>query len=197
MGGLRSAASMGSAAPRHRHSYRDYLALEQASNVRHEYLAGEIYAMAGGTPEHAALAAAVISFLHAALRDGPCRVFASDLRVRVVATGLATYPDVVVVCGQLERDSESDVTALNPTLLVEILSDGTEDYDRGEKFEHYRRIPSLKEYVMVSHRGPSVEVWRAGAGGWSRREARSGEKAVLESVGCDLDVDALYREALR
>ena len=106
---------------RHRHT------LEETSNVKHEYFGGEIYAMAGGTPEHAALAAACSAALLEQLRGGPCRVYSSDLRVRVLSTGLAAYPDVTVVCGATERDPESSSTVTNPRLVVEVLSDGTKE----------------------------------------------------------------------
>jgi len=132
---------MSTSAGLHRYTYADYLALEAASNVKHEFLAGEIYGMAGGTPEHAALGVAVSSALLAQLRGGPCRVYSSDLRVRVLATGLATYPDVTVVWGEAERDPESPTTIVNPRLVVEVLSDSTTDYDRGEKLQHYRQVP--------------------------------------------------------
>src|SRR5262249_35971657 len=145
---------MGQPARRPCYFYSEYLELEEASNTKHEFLDGEIYAMAGGSPDHASLAAAVTTALLNQLRDKPCRVFSSDLRVRVLATGLATYPDITVVCGTLERDPESEVTVVNPVVLVEVLSKRTETYDRGEKFDHYRHIPSLKEYVLVAHDKP-------------------------------------------
>ena len=110
-------------APAHRihYTYAEYLTLEASSNVKHEYLDGQIYAMAGGTPEHAALAAAVIGLLFPELRRGRCRAYDADLRVRVPSTGLATYPDVTVVCGPLERDAEDGQAVTNPTLIVEVL----------------------------------------------------------------------------
>lgn len=154
----------------HEYTYAEYLAHEQASDVKHEYLDGEISALADGSPEHAALAVAIGSSLRSQLEGKPCRVFSSDLRVRVAATGLATYPDLTVVCGPLERDRESPETVLNPTVLVEVLSEGTERYDRGEKFEHYKRIPSVKEYVLLSQKEPLVEVWLREGDSWSRRE---------------------------
>ena len=130
--------------------------------------AGEIYGMAGGTPEHAAaLSAAVISALLTQLRGGPCRVYSSDLRVRVLATGLATYPDVTVVCGEAERDPESPTTIVNPRLVVEVLSDSTMDYDRGEKLQHYRQIPSLEGVVLVWHTQRRIDVWARGDRGLS------------------------------
>ena len=177
----------------HAYTYADYLAHEAASNVKHEYLKGEIYAMAGGSPAHAELSLAVGAALREQLQDKPCRVFSSDLRVRVDATGLATYPDVTVVCGALERDKDGRETVLNPKVLVEVLSDSTERYDRGEKFEHYKQIPSLDEYVLLSQKEALLEAWRREDGSWRRREARAGEHLMLESIECELVVDALYR----
>jgi Uma2 family endonuclease len=183
-------------APRRHFTFRDYLDLEEASNVKHEFFAGEIYAMAGGTPEHAALAVAVSAALFDQLAGGDCRVFSSDLRVRVPATGLATYPDVTVVCGALETDPESPSTITNPTVIVEVLSPSTEDYDRGEKLEHYRQIESLQECVLVAHDRRRIEVWRrAGEGSeWTQVGIEVGT-VDLASIGCRLEVERLYRRA--
>jgi Uma2 family endonuclease len=177
----------------HAYTYADYLAHEEASNVKHEYLDGEIYAMAGGSPEHASLAVAIASSLRAQLDGKACRVFSSDLRVRVAETGLTTYPDVSVVCGPLQRDPESAETILNPKVLVEILSEGTERYDRGEKFEHYKRIPSFQEYVLVAQKEPLLEVWHREGHAWSQKEARRGGRVALPSIDCELVVDEVYR----
>jgi Uma2 family endonuclease len=175
------------------YSLREYLSFEASSNVKHEYLDGQIYAMAGGTPERAALAAAVTGLLFAQLRGGRCRAYDADLRVRIGATGMLTYPDVTVVCGPVERDPEDARAAINPTLLVEILSESTEKYDRGAKFEHYKRLASLRQYVLVSHRERSVEVWSRGVGdAWSCRTAGVGQRADLPSIGATLDVRELY-----
>ena len=177
----------------HRYSFADYLAFEEASTTKHEFLSGEIYGMAGGTPEHAALSVAVSSALLAQLRGGPCRVYSCDLRVRVLATGLATYPDVTVICAELERDPESPTTAVNPRVVVEVPSDGTEAYDRGQKLDHYRRIPSLAAVVLVSHRTPMIEVWdRAADGAWRRREFGPGQAAEIEALPAHLLVDEVY-----
>ncbi|HJS73708.1 MAG TPA: Uma2 family endonuclease, partial [Vicinamibacteria bacterium] len=108
-------------------------------------------------------------------------------------TGLATYPDVCVVCGPLELDTQSREIVLNPKVLVEVLSDATERYDRGEKFEHYKRISSLEEYVLVSQKEPSIEVFRRAGDSCTRLEAQSGERVTLQSIECQLDVDELYR----
>ncbi len=184
--------------PLHRihYPFADYLALEASSNVKHEYLGGQIYAMAGGTPEHAALAAAVIGLLFPQLRRKPCRIHDADLRVRVPKTSLATYPDVTIVCGPSERDPDDQNAVTNPTLIVEVLSQSTEDYDRGDKFEHYKSLPSLSEYVLVSHRERLIEVFaRDRAGIWTCSAAGRGEVARLRSIGARLDVDQLYEAA--
>lgn len=176
--------------------------LEAEGSVKHEFFDGEIYAMAGGTIEHAALVGEVILALGRLTAGGPSRVYPSDLRIRVQETGLATYPDASVICGAVERDPEDPrTTAINPRVVVEVLSDSTEDYDRGAKRGHYQRIPSLEAYLLVSQRERLLELWSRGPGGaWTRTEARSG--ASLPLLGGDLEADALYdaalgREALR
>ena len=189
---------MTSAFPLHRYTYQDYVWLEEESSTRHEFLTGEIVAMAGGTPEHAAMAAEIIGQLREQLRGRPCRVFTSDLGVRVIQTGLATYPDASVVCGPTVRDPDKKTNVINPRILVEITSDSTEDYDRGEKLAHYQQIPTLEAVVIVSHREPRIEVWSRdpGAQSWQRSEAGAGAKAPLAGIGCSLDVDAIWQAAV-
>lgn len=181
-------------------SYPEYLALEASSQAKHEYVNGEVFAMAGGTIEHGALTVAVGAALSSALRDRPCRVLSLDVRVRVKATGIAVYPDVSVVCARLEVDPDDTHGVLNPSLIVEVLSDSSEAYDRGAKAAHYRRIPSLREYVLVSQREPLIEVYRRNErGNWELvAEARQGERAELTACGAPiaLDVDAIYRDPL-
>jgi Uma2 family endonuclease len=177
--------------------YADYLALETTSGVRYEWLNGVVHAMAGGTPTHAKLAAAMIRELGAALVGRPCDVFSSDLKIRVLATRLATYPDAAVVCSKRELDPDDANAVVNPVLLVEVLSDATEAYDRGEKFAHYRRIPSLKEYVLVTQHEPRIEVYRRNErGAFELFEAGAGEELLLETTGAKLSVDAVYRDPL-
>src|SRR3954447_14765097 len=124
------------------YTYAEYLGFEASSNVKHEFLGGQIYAMAGGTPEHAALAAAAITLLGPQLRGGQCRPYNSDLRVRT-PTGLTTYPDVTIVRGPREIDGVDPLAVTNPRLIVEVLSRSTEEYDSGDKFAHYKAFPSL------------------------------------------------------
>ena len=189
---------MGDPAPKPRVSYAEYIALEEKSPAKHEWLDGVIYDMAGGTPDHAGLALTVGRLLGNQLEGKRCRVFSSDLKIRVLATNLGTYADISVVCGQLERDPDSHTAVTNPTVLVEVLSDSTEAYDRGEKFAHYRRIPSLREYVIVGQSKPLIEVHRKNeAGLWVLvAEAGAGEQATLESIGCVLSVDEVYLDPL-
>ena len=154
--------------------------------------------MAGGTPEHAAMAAEIIGQLREQLRGRPCRVFTSDLGVRVLQTGLATYPDASVVCGPTIRDPEKKTNVTNPRLLVEVTSDSTEDYDRGEKLSNYKQVPTLEFVVIVSHREPRIEVWSRALGSeaWHQTEARAGGKASLATLGCNLNVDAIWQAAM-
>ena len=189
---------MTSAFPLHRYTYQDYVWLEEESSTRHEFLTGEIVAMAGGTPEHAAMAAEIIGQLREQLRGRPCRVFTSDLGVRVIQTGLATYPDASVVCGPTVRDPDKKTNVINPRILVEVTSDGTEDYDRGEKLAHYQQIPTLEVVVIVSHREPRIEVWSRDpdAQSWRRSEAGAGAEAPLASLDCRLNVDAIWQAAV-
>ncbi len=179
------------------YTFAEYLQQERAGDTKHEMINGEIFAMAGGTPEHAELAVKVAAALSVQLQ-GRCRVFSADLLVRVLATGLATYPDLTVVCGKLERDPEDANVVVNPVVLVEVLSDGTERYDRGEKFAHYRRIPSLREYVLVSQHEPRIEVFRRNEDGksWTLHVAEASESVQLGSIGCELAVDEVYANAL-
>jgi Uma2 family endonuclease len=178
-------------------TYVEYLDLERASEVKHEYLRGEVFAMAGGTPEHSRLAANVIGELRSALRDRPCVVFTSDARIRIEATDRATYPDVSVVCDRIEPAADDPDAITNPVVIVEVLSDATEADDRGEKFAHYRRLPSLREYVLVSQRAARIEVYRRQADQrWMLTEAGPGQTVALESIGAALAVDEVYRDPL-
>jgi Uma2 family endonuclease len=180
----------------HRFTFDDYLRVEEDSVIRHEFLDGRIWAMAGGTPDHARICANVIALLNLALRDRRCSVFTTDLRIRVRATGLATYPDVSVICGHVEIDPTDPKrhTALNPKLLVEVLSPSTEDYDRGEKLEHYQQIESLEEVVLVHHSEHKIVVWRRIGARWVSTEHTDG--AFSLAIGCELSVSAVYRDPL-
>ena len=138
-------------------SAAEYLNIERAAEFRHEYFKGEMFAMSGGSPRHSLIKMNIGRELSTQLKGRPCTAFDRDLRIQVLSTGLYTYPDFSVVCGELEFGDDQHDTLLNPALLVEVLSDSTEAYDRGKKFEHYRRIPSLREYVLISQKSPTIE----------------------------------------
>ncbi len=170
----------------------EYLRIERAAEFKSEYFAGEMFAMAGGSPGHSQLKTNVTTALNNQLKGRSCTVYDSDLRVLVSKTGLFVYPDATVVCGPLET-FDGD-TATNPTLVVEVLSDSTEAYDRGTKFEHYRTIPSLREVVLVSQDHPIVERFTRGADGvWGLTDARGLEATIeLPSIGVSLPLAEIY-----
>jgi Uma2 family endonuclease len=180
-----------STARRLHHSYADYLRVLELSAVKLEYCDGEIYAMAGGTPTHADLAASITRLLGNALL-GRCRVSSSDLKVRIEATGLSTFPDVTVVCGPRELAAIDPNAVTNPTLLIEVTSPSTEDYDRGDKLGHYKQLPSLATVLFVSHRRPQVTVVDRSGTGWNEREHRAGETVTLANPSVSFAVDDLY-----
>ncbi len=180
----------------HRYTYADYVTLEQTSSTKHEFLDGEIYAMAGGSEDHSALAAEVLRIFGNATADGPCRVHTSDLRIYVEAAGLATFPDGAVLCEPLEQHAPSPVaTAVNPTVLLEVTSDSSEAYDTGTKRECYELIPALLHYVIVFHRERRILVRTRGPDGiWTHRVAVAGGQVTVSSLNVELDVDSIYRK---
>jgi Uma2 family endonuclease len=179
----------------HRYTYADYVAVELESSTKHEFLDGEIYAMAGGTEDHSALAAEILRALGNAIGDRPCRVHTSDLRLYIEAVGLATFPDGSVICGGLQQHAPSPrATALNPMVLLEVTSDSSEDYDTGEKLEYYRTIPSLRDYIIVSHRERRITIHsRKEDAAWTTRVAIAGGRVSVASLRVDLVVDDIYR----
>lgn len=172
------------------HSYEDYLSTLELSHVKLEYCCGEIYAMAGGTPTHADLAAAAIRLLGNAL-GADCRVSSSDLKVRVEEADLSTFPDVTVVCGERRVATIDRNAVTNPTLLVEVTSKSTEDYDRGQKLQHYQLLPSLRAVLLISHRRREVTVFTRAGHRFERIEVSSGD-VVLEEPALRLSVAELY-----
>lgn len=177
---------------RKRATYSEYVAIANDSDVKYEYIAGEIVAMAGGSVAHARLIGRVTALLDRALDGKPCIVLPSDMRVRIRAADRATYPDVFVVCGDPERDPDDDHAVVNPTLIVEVLSDSSRESDRTDKFAAYRRLGSLREYVLVSQRERRIEAYRRDGRRWYLDELHSGEQLHLESLAIDLAVDDVY-----
>jgi Uma2 family endonuclease len=175
-------------------SPEQYLAIERAAEERSEYLDGEMVAMTGGSRNHGLIVGNLVRELGSQLRDQPCEVYPTDLRVRVSPTGLYTYPDVVVACGEPRFEDEQLDTLLNPTVILEVLSPTTESYDRGRKFEHYRTLDSLAEYLLVSQDRPRIERFlRQDDGLWLFGDAAGLAAAlVLPSIGCELRLAEVY-----
>lgn len=175
-----------------RHAYAEYLAFEAESEVRHEYVDGEMYAMSGGKPVHARLAVTFGRVVEAALLGGRCATYSSDLRIYIHAEGRSAYPDLSIVCGPVEHHPADPDAAVNPSVIVEILSDTTETYDRGEKFAAYRLLPSLRDYVLVRADARIIEHFqRTDDGAWLMREAGAGEWVEL-SIGARFALDEVY-----
>jgi len=182
--------------PSRQYTFEDYLSVEQAGPVRHEFLGGEIFAMAAGTPEHAALSAAMVSVLAARLEGRPCRPYRADLRIRVPATGLATYADAAVIQGEPMHDPESPTHVTNPCVIVEVLGPATGAYDRGEKREHYQQLPALGDYVLVAQDRREVDVYtRVTVDSWRRSIYGPGQAVDLPSIDVQFTVDELYNAA--
>jgi Uma2 family endonuclease len=176
--------------------YAEYLALERSAEAKHEYVNGDVYAMAGGTPEHARLQGRVIHLLTLALGQRPCAPFSSDLRVRIVETGRSTYPDVTVVCGRLETAPDDPEAAINPRVIVEVLSPHTEADDRGDQWAHYQRLESLQEYVLVSQERQRVEVFRREGSRWTYESVDPNAELHLASLDVSIKVGDLYANPL-
>ena len=175
-------------------SEADYLRLERQAEFRSEYFDGEMFAMAGGSRAHSLIAVNLAGEVRNQLKRTDCATYNTDLKVKVEATGLMTYPDVSVACGEQQfLDGEEDVL-LNPTAVFEVLSDSTEAYDRGKKFENYRQIPSLREYVLISQTEPHVEVFTRQANGeWTLKEATGLNTEIrLESLAIGLRLGEVF-----
>jgi Uma2 family endonuclease len=184
---------MSSAALKTRLTPEQYLAEERKSPLKHEYRDGAMVAMPRANRWHNLIAGNLFGEIRAQLRDRPCEVYMSDVRVKVSPTGLYTYPDVVAVCGERQfEDSEVD-TLLNPTTIIEVLSPSTEAYDRGNKFAHYRRLPSLREYVLVAQDRVRVERYTRQGDEWLLTELNRLEDVLrLESIACAVPLSEIY-----
>jgi Uma2 family endonuclease len=175
-------------------SPEEYLVRERAAEYKSEYVDGEIRAVTGASPNHGRIVLNVGAALHAQLRGGRCEAFTNDLRVKVPGTDDYLYPDVVVVCGKVEMEDEHDDSLLNPTVVVEVLSPSTETYDRTKKWEKYRRISSLREYLLLAQDRPRVERYtRQGGGLWLFGETAGTDEVLrLDSIGCTLALKDVY-----
>lgn len=177
-------------------SPEEYLVSERESEIRNEYFDGEIFAMAGASREHNQIASNIVRILGNQLLEKPCSVFSSDMKVKMKEIGKYTYPDIVVVCEKEEFENENNDVLLNPVVIIEILSDSTEAYDRGDKFAHYQSLDSFVEYVLISQYFWRVEKFtRQDDGTWiySKYET-DGNVVKIEAVNCELPVSEIYRK---
>jgi Uma2 family endonuclease len=174
---------------------QEYLIRERQASTKSEFYRGEVVEMVRGTANHSLIAANFVGEVRNALKDKPCTVFNSDLRVQVQSTGLYTYPDATIVCGELEFDDDQRDTLLNPTVIVEVLSDSTEKYDRGKKSNHYRQITSLKELILIAQDRPHAERFtRQTNGDWLFHEQKEmNADFELKSLGISVAMSELYR----
>lgn len=171
----------------------DYLAAERKAGTRSEYVNGKVYAMAGASRQHVAIVANLAYLLVGQSKGRPCMTFTNDMRLKVSDTRLYTYPDVAALCGEPEFEDAEQDTLTNPSLIIEVLSDSTERYDRGEKFAHYRRLASLHDYVLVSQHRPLVEHFTRHGEEWILRMAEGLEARLpLPGMACELPLADIY-----
>lgn len=172
----------------------EYLTFERKATTKSEYLRGQIIARSGASFAHNFITADIVTHLNIQLMGGECQVAASDMRVKATQTASYFYPDVVVICGEPRAEDDNFDILLNPTLIVEVLSSSTEAYDRGEKFEHYQQIASLKEYILISQDKVHVEQYRRQGEQWLLTEFREIEEVLsLLSIDCELRLWDVYR----
>jgi Uma2 family endonuclease len=183
-----------SAQPYEHLSLQQYFELEATSEIKHEYYRGATYAMTGASARHNLIVANIIGLLHSQLRGSPCRVFPSDLRLKIEATGLYTYPDVSVICGTIQFDAGRQDTVTNPGVLIEVLSPRTENYDRGKKFEHYRTIETLQEYIVVAQDRTHIEQYiRQDEHRWLLVDFFTADQSVqIDAIDCNLPLAEVY-----
>ena len=182
-----------------RYTPAEYLALEEVADTKSEYINGRIYAMSGGSRYHSRICVNTLSALNTQLMEATCTVHGSDMRVKSSATTSYFYPDVTVVCGEERYDDTPIDILLNPTVIIEVLSPSTEAFERGSKFGHYRLIPSLQEYVLISQHRVCVELYTRdiarGATMWSYSALEDLEAVLhLESTGSHVPLRAIYRK---
>jgi Uma2 family endonuclease len=175
-------------------SVEDYLAGEAVSPIKHEYVAGEVFAMAGASDAHVTVTGNLFAVLRAHVRGGPCRVYIADMKLRVDLAQAFFYPDVFVTCNP--ADASEATAKRHPKVIIEVLSESTEGYDRGGKFAAYRRLPSLEEYVLIDSRTRSVEVFRRHPEGWVLQPVPDEGRLELLSLGFGCGLDAIYEDVV-
>ena len=177
---------------------QEYLALERQAPYKSEYYNGEVFAFAGASESHNLIVSNVLTLFNLQLKTRSCKVYPSDMRVKVSETGLYTYPDITVVCGEAELEDEHLDTLLNPTVIVEVLSPSTEKGDRIVKFAHYRRMLSMKEYLLIAQDSVRLEQYvRQIDGRWLLSEYSDLEVAAgIQSIGCELPMKDIYNKVV-
>lgn len=177
-------------------SPEDYLMFERTSEAKHEYIAGNIYAMSGGSARHNRIAGSTYASLYAQLRRRDCTVYLSDMRVKAVQIELYTYPDITIVCGNEQFEDAKEDTLVNPTIIIEVLSPSTEKYDRGKKFQHYRTILSLREYILIAQDSYHIERFlRQSDNTWVLSEATDPMGSIeLTTIQAVLNVEEIYEK---
>jgi Uma2 family endonuclease len=176
-------------------SPEEYLRMERASQEKHEYFKGEVFAMTGASENHNIVVGSSYSALYMQLRKRPCQIYPSDMRVRIPTTGLYTYPDISVVCGTPEFEDDGLDTLLNPTVIIEVLSPSTEQYDRGKKFQHYRTIVSLQEYILIAQDSIRIEHFARQGEQWILTDAKMIDSVItLPSIECTLALSDVYEK---
>ena len=175
-------------------SEAEYAEGEKISPIKHEWFDGEVFAMAGGTPEHSTITVNLAGVLSAQLRGRDYKIYNGQLRVKIAATGLLTYPDLSVVCSPARFDTNDPDSLLNPSVLIEVLSPSTENYDRTVKFDHFKQIESLTDYLLISTDCVRVEHYtRAENGSWNLQTfTLRSETVTLESADVELPLDEIY-----
>lgn len=187
---------MGEAALASNYSIEEYLQLEAESDIRHEYHNGEIFAMAGGTRNHGKLGGNIITRLTLIEENRPCTSFNGDVKIRIDSSNKFVYPEASVVCGQVKGSQHDPESITNPILIVEVLSDSTEAYDRGEKFRLYRSLPSFQEYILIDQKRPIVSIYRKKDDKiWEMEEVVGLDQVVsLRSLDAEIKMSDLYQK---
>lgn len=180
---------------RRRYTVEEYLDFERASPTKHEYLAGDIYAMVGASEPHVLIVTNLVFLLKLRFRGRPCKVYANDLRLKVAETGLYTYPDLIAICGEAKLSDGHHDMIENPQVVIEVFSPSTEEYDRGEKLDHYKQIESLTDALLVAQDARRVEHHaRQADGSWKRSEVTGRGVVSLPSIGCEMPLDEIYEQ---
>jgi Uma2 family endonuclease len=176
-------------------SVPEYLEIERTSEEKHEYYKGELFSMAGGKRVHAVIAGNILTKINNQIENKPCIAFGSDMKVQVKSDGLFTYPDISALCGEEKYLDAKEDTLLNPSLIIEVLSESTENYDRGKMFILYRELESLQEYVLVSSEYKKIEIYRRTANNqWLLSDVKEDEPVVFETIQCSVSLKEIYNK---